>query len=91
MSVLANKTYDPDFDRSGVGTYGRRTSCKVQTGGGFGASYSGSNAKCPGMGPAVVLGQDLVEAAGAVGDHAVADLAARDRKMGNGDGEAAGL
>jgi hypothetical protein len=36
-----------------------------------------------------VLGQDLAEAAGATGDRAVADLA--DGKIGNGDGEAAGL
>jgi hypothetical protein len=43
-----------------------------------------------GMGPAVVLGQDLAEVPGPVGDGAVADLAARDRKMGNGHREAAG-
>ena len=42
-----------------------------------------------GMGPAVVLGQDLAEVAGAVRDSAAADLAARDRKLGNGHGEAA--
>jgi hypothetical protein len=48
-------------------------------------------AKRSGMGPAVVLGQDLAEAAGAMGDRAVADLTACDRKMGNGAGEAAGL
>jgi hypothetical protein len=44
-----------------------------------------------GMGSAVVLGQDLAEAAGAVGDRAVADLAPGDREVGNGDGEAAEL
>ena len=32
------------------------------------------------MGPAVVLGQDLAEVPGRVGDGAVADLAARDRR-----------
>ena len=42
------------------------------------------------MGPAVVLGQDFAEVAGPVCDSAVADLAARDRKMGNGHREAAG-
>ena len=42
------------------------------------------------MGPAVVPGQDLADHAGPAGDGAVADLAARDRKMGNGHGEAAG-
>jgi hypothetical protein len=47
-------------------------------------------AKRFGMGPAVVLGQDLAEAAGPVGDGTAADLAARDRKLGNGHGEAAG-
>ena len=41
-----------------------------------------------GVGPAVVLGQDLAEVPGPVGDGAVADLAARDRKMGNGHREA---
>ena len=43
-----------------------------------------------GMGPAVVPGQDLAELAGPVGDGAVAELAARDRKMGDGHREAAG-
>ena len=42
------------------------------------------------MGPAVVLGQDLSEGAGPVRDGAVADLAAGDRKLGNGHREAAG-
>jgi len=42
------------------------------------------------MGPAVVPGQDLTEGAGPVGDGAVADLAAGDRKLGNGHREAAG-
>jgi hypothetical protein len=36
------------------------------------------------MDPAVVLGQDLAEAARPVRDGAAADLAARDRKTGNG-------
>jgi hypothetical protein len=39
---------------------------------------------------AVVLGQDLAEAARPVRDGAAADLAARDRKTGNGHGETAG-
>ena len=43
-----------------------------------------------GMGPAVVLGQDLSEGAGPVAEGAVADLAAGDRKPGNGRREAAG-
>ena len=43
-----------------------------------------------GMGPAVVLGQDLGEVAGPVRDRTVADLAAGDRRMGDGHGEAAG-
>ena len=42
-----------------------------------------------GTGPAVVPGRPA-EGAGPAGDGAVADLAARDRKMGNGHGEAAG-
>lgn len=58
--------------------------------GGFGV-LPGQDAKRPGMGPAVVLGQDLAEGTGAIGDRAVADLAACDGKVGNGDGEAAGL
>jgi len=36
------------------------------------------------MGPAVVLGQDLTEAAGPVGHGAPADLATSDRQPGNG-------
>jgi hypothetical protein len=43
-----------------------------------------------GMGPAVVLGQDLSEGSGPVGDGPVTDLAAGDRKLGNGHREAAG-
>ena len=43
-----------------------------------------------GMSPAVVLGQDLGEVAGPVRDGAVADLAAGDRKLGDGHREAAG-
>ena len=62
----------------------------LASGRGFGM-LPGKNGKRPGMGPAVVLGQDLAEAAGAIGDRAVADLAACDGQMGNGDGEAAGL
>ena len=42
------------------------------------------------MGPAVVLGQDLTEAAGPVRHGAVADLATGDRQLGDGHGEAAG-
>lgn len=43
-----------------------------------------------GMVPAVVLGQDLAQVAGLVGDGALADLAARDRQVGDGYREAAG-
>src|ERR1039457_7497734 len=42
------------------------------------------------MGPAVVLGQDLTEAAGPVRHGALADLATGDRQLGNGHREAAG-
>ena len=42
------------------------------------------------MGPAVVLGQDLAEAAWPVRDGAAADLAAGNRKMGNSHREAVG-
>jgi hypothetical protein len=51
----------------------------------------GQDAKCPEMGPAVVFGQDLAEAARAIGDGAVVDLAACDRKACNGNGQATGL
>ena len=43
-----------------------------------------------GMGPAVVLGQDLSEGAGPVRDGALAKLATGDRKLGDGHREAAG-
>ncbi len=51
----------------------------------------GREAERFGMGPAVVPGQDLTEVAGAVRDGAVADLAAGDRKMGNGHRETAAM
>jgi hypothetical protein len=57
---------------------------------GLSGRLPGREAERLGMGPAVVLGQDLAEVPGPVGDGAVADLAARDRKMGNGHREAAG-
>ena len=44
-----------------------------------------------GLGPAVVLGQDLAGGARPVRDSLVADLAAGDRKVSNGDREAAGM
>ena len=50
----------------------------------------GCDVKRFGMGPAVVLGQDLGDGAGPVSDGAVADLAAGDWKLGNGHREAAG-
>ncbi len=46
-----------------------------------GAGLPGREAERFGMGPAVVLGQDLAEVAGPVRDGAAADLAARDRQM----------
>ena len=51
---------------------------------------SGCEVKRFGMGPAVVLGQDLTEVARTVGDGTVADLAAGNRKLGNGHRETAG-
>jgi len=57
---------------------------------GLSGRLPGREAERLGMGAAVVLGQDLAEVPGPVGDGAVADLAARDRKMGNGHREAAG-
>jgi len=50
----------------------------------------GCEVECFRMGPAVVLGQYLREVAGPVRDGSVTDLAAGDRKLGNGHGEAAG-
>ena len=46
--------------------------------------------ECFGVCPAVVLGQDLTGLAGLVGDGPVTDLAARDRKLRNRHGKAAG-
>ncbi len=57
---------------------------------GLGGRLPERDAEHLGVSPTVVLGQDLAEMAGPVGDGAVAELAARDRKMGNGDREAAG-
>jgi hypothetical protein len=53
-------------------------------------SLLGREAERFGVGPAVVLGQDLTEAAGPVSDGAVADLATGDRQLGNGHRKAAG-
>ena len=50
----------------------------------------GGKAERFGMGPTVVLGQGLAEAAGPVCHGAAADLASGERQLGNGDGEAAG-
>ena len=50
----------------------------------------GREAERFGMGPAVVLGQDLTEAAGPVRDGPVADLATGNRQLGNGHREATG-
>ena len=50
----------------------------------------GRRAERFGMGPAVVLGQDLAEAARPVGNGLAADLAACQGKMGHGHREAAG-
>ena len=58
-------------------------------GAGLGDGLTGRDVEHLGVGLAVVLGQDLAEIAGPVRDGAVADLAARDRQMGNGHGEAA--
>jgi hypothetical protein len=66
----------------------RRRTCSPRAASGC---YRGRLPSAPGMGLAVVPGQDLAEAAGAIGERAVADLAACDRKMGNGDGQAARL
>jgi hypothetical protein len=49
----------------------------------------GGKAERFGMGPPVVLGQRLAEGAGPVGHGPLADLAAGDRKLGDGDREAA--
>ena len=49
----------------------------------------GRDAERFGMGPAVVLGQDLAKAAGAVRHGAVADFAAGDWQLGNGHWEVA--
>ncbi len=59
-------------------------------GAGLGGRLPGSDAERFGVGPAVVLGQNLAEVAGPVRDGAVAELAARDRKLGNGHRKAAG-
>jgi hypothetical protein len=57
---------------------------------GFRGRLPGRDAERFGMGPAVVPGQDLAEVPGLVGDGVVADLAAGDRKLGDGPGEAPG-
>jgi len=50
----------------------------------------GRQAERFGVGPAVVLGEHFAKAARPVRDGAMANLAARDRKAGNGDRKAAG-
>ena len=58
---------------------------------GLGDRLPGREAERFGVGPAVVLGQDVAEVSRPVRHGAVADLAVRDRKVGNGHGEAAGM
>ena len=67
-----------------------RSSGAIDAGDGTREGLPGRDAERFGMGPAVVLGQDLAEAAGPVRHGAVADLAAGDRQLGNGHSEAAG-
>jgi len=50
----------------------------------------GRDAERFGMGPAVVLGQDLTEVPGPVRNGTVADLATGDRQLSDGHREAAG-
>jgi hypothetical protein len=57
----------------------------------LGNRLPGRNSERFGMDPAVVLGQHLADVTGPVSDGAVADLAAGDRKMGDGHGEPAGI
>ena len=54
------------------------------------APLPAGDAESFGMGPAVMLSQDLADVAGPVCEGAVADLAAGDWQMGNGHREAAG-
>jgi hypothetical protein len=68
----------------------RRPATAWADGARLGSRLPGRDAEGFGMGPAVVLGQGLAEVAGPVREGAVADLAARDRKVGNGHREAAG-
>jgi len=53
-----------------------------------GGRLPGRDAERFGMGLAVMLGQDLTKAAGPVRHGAVADLATRDRQLGQGNREA---
>ena len=69
---------------------GRPVAAAADSAGSLRGRLPGREAGRLGMGPAVVPGQDPAEVAGPAGHRAVADLAARDRKMGNGHGEAAG-
>src|SRR4029077_11663137 len=57
---------------------------------GLRSPLAGCDVKRFGMGPAVMLGQDLAEVARTVGDGTVADLAAGNRKLGSGRREAVG-
>ena len=57
---------------------------------GLRSRLAGRDVKRFGMGPAVMLGQRLAENTGPVGHGALADLAAGDRKLGDGDRETAG-
>jgi len=50
----------------------------------------GGDAERFGMGPAVMLGQDLADVAWPVGEGTIADLAAGDRQLGDCHREAAG-
>jgi hypothetical protein len=57
---------------------------------GWSGGLRGRDAEFFGVGPAVVLGQDRAEIAGPVRHGGLADLAAGDRKIGDGNREAAG-
>ena len=84
LSLPSSPSADTPWRHRRLGRFAARVGARPAEG------LPGRQAERFGMGPTVVLGQDLAEASGAVRDGAATDLAAGNRKLGDGHRETAG-
>jgi hypothetical protein len=88
-AALRHRGHRPAQPCGGRRDPGRRLR-RIDDGASLPGRLRGRDGEHVGVGPAVVLGQNLAELPRPVADGSVADLAAGDREMGNGHREAAG-